>query len=300
MNTLFDQIFDQETDLLAQVDAIEIDNTERIAQEDKEHCILIQQCCHLALDQLEMSYKKMMEDSKEYIECGIVKIDFNETFRHILHDWQVKDPATKYTLKHYVPCMQEKTVRILFAETCHMFANDIVSYFNSKYGINVKCTDRFKTVQTIDKFDPTFRPYYEEIVDEVIAHLGGRTFAQTMEDEVYANALKDYNRKYMEIKGRRITVNYFIDTSYFSTELTYSTLCELDSIIDAIYYFFTGYNYKGSTNTFLKTTDNIKAGETYECIIPEIEHFRFFKNRKMEIQFKTESLAKRFYDRIKN
>lgn len=292
-------LFDNETDLLAQVEAVEIDNTERISPEDREYCMHIQKCCHQALDQLERNYRQMMEDSKEYIESGTVKIQFNDTYGHVFSEWQIKDPATNYRLKHFIPCMQERTIRNLFAEACHMFANDIVDYFNDKYGINVKRTDRFKTVQDITKFDPTFRPQYEDIVDDVIAHLGGRSFAQTMEDEIYANALRYYHKDEIEIKGSRLTVGCFADACFYRNELSYETQSQLEKFIDALHYYLTGHRYPGGINGYLNTNRTPEVSKTYGCVLPKIEHFKFYKNRKMEVKFKSESDAKGFYERIK-
>ena len=56
-------LFNQETDLLAQVDAVVIENTQRISEEDRQFCEDIQKHCHSALAQLQESFQQMMEQN---------------------------------------------------------------------------------------------------------------------------------------------------------------------------------------------------------------------------------------------
>lgn len=293
MNTLFD------TDLLAQVDAVVIDNTERISEKDKEYCELVQNHCHKALSQLQDALREMMAKSEPYIQSGTVKIKFEDTYDHSYYEYDIKDVQKKYMLKHYVPCMQEKTIRKLFTETCRMFATDIIGYFNNRYGINMRDSEMYRNVPGINDFDPAFRPKYQDIVDMVIAHLGGRTFAQTMEDEVYANALKDYEKNNMSVKGAAISIEHYAHSCMFRTDLSYETCRSIERLSDAISLFFAGVRSNLSISELLQTCRDPKQGETYGCAIPEILHFRFYKNDKMEIRFRNASDAQKFYERIK-
>lgn len=293
MNTLFD------TDLLAQVDAVVIENTQRISEEDRQFCEDIQKHCHSALAQLQESFQQMMEQSKPYIESGMIKIRFDETYENSYDEWTVKDIEKKYQLKHFIPCKQEKTIRILFTETCRMFVTDIIGYFNNKYGINISDSNMFRDVPNIKNFDATYRPNYHEIVDMVIAHLGGRSFAQTMEDEVYSNALRDYQKKWANVKGSILNVEHYAHTCMFDNDLNYGTIQDLNRFMDALYYYCTGAICKMTPNDFFGTRRQLQQGEKYTSFfLPEIEHFKFYKNNKMEVKFKNPNSAKEFHAKI--
>lgn len=293
-------LFEENTDLLSQVEAISVDNTQRISSQDKEYCELVQNHCHKALSQLEDSLREMMAQSEPYIRSGIVQIKYEDTYDHSYYEYDIKDVRKKYMLKHYVPCMQEKTIRKLFTETCRMFTTDIIGYFNNRYGISMHDSETYRNVPGINDFDPTFRPKYQDIVDMVIAHLGGRTFAQTMEDEVYANALRDYEKNYMSVKGAVVSIEHYAHTHMFDTDLNYETRGKIERLSDAITLFFTGVRSTMSTSQLFQICHNPRQGETYRCAIPEIVHFRFYKNDKMEIRFRNASDAQKFYERIKN
>ncbi len=293
MNTLFD------TDLLAQVDAVVIDNTERISEKDKKYCELVQNHCHKALSQLQDTLREMMAQSEPYIQSGTGKIKFEDTYGHSYDEWTIKDVQKKYMLKHYVPCMQEKTIRILFTETCRMFVTDIIGYFNNKYGINISDSNMFRDVPNIKNFDASYRPNYHEIVDMVIAHLGGRSFAQTMEDEVYSNALRDYQKRWANVKGSILNVEHYAHTCMFDNDLNYETIQNLNRFMDALYYYYTGTICKMTPNDLFGTRRQLQQGEKYASVfLPEIEHFKFYKNNKMEVKFKNPNSAKDFLAKI--
>lgn len=291
-------LFNQDMDLLSQVEAIQIDNNERISKEDKEHCEYLQELCYRTLDQLQRSHEDMYAASKEYIDSEFLCVEYGEEYNLKKSEWHVSTSMEeKYRCKHYIPILQEKKIRNLFTETCHMFCNHVIDYFNNKYGITVECPDRFRGCIKLKDFDPTFRPKYDELVDIVIAHLGGRTFAQTMEDEVYAQALPKYLKDAVELKGNKITINYFID-SYYRDELSYDTISRLDMFIDALNYFYTGVKCVLKPKEFLKSIYDLRIGSAYECILPGVEQFKFYKNRKMEVKFKSSADAQKFHTKL--
>lgn len=292
-------LFDTENDLLAQVEAIEIDNIERISQEDRELCQLVQKCCNETLDQLEESYRKMMEDSKPYIDDETVIIKFDETYWLKNDDWNLDSVEGRFKNRQYISCMNEKVIRKLFREACRIFLTSIIDHFNKKYGITVPYSDMYNDVPDIKTFNPSFRPQYNDVVDMVIAHLGGRTFAQTMEDEVYAKALEDYERERMSIKGNSIAIEHYAHSGYFDSELTYDTCRKIERLYDAICYMFTEAKCGYGIQTLLCTNHRPEQGKKYDCILPEIKSFQFFKNDKMEIKFHSALDAQKVYEKLK-
>lgn len=291
-------LFNQELDLLSQVEAIQIDNNERISKEDKEHCEYLQRICHQTLDQLQRSHEEMFSASKEYIDSGFVERKFGREYELTKSEWYATTIEEKYRCKHYIPVIHEKEIRKLFLETCRMFSYDVIDYFNKKYGITVENPNTYKERSDSKDFDPTFRPKYDELVDIVIAHLGGRTFAQTMEDEIYKFAIAKYLKDEIEIKGNKIVINYFVNSQYYSDSISYETNTRLIGLIDAIYYQFKGKRYTGEPKEFLNNRGDLSIGCTYGCIIPEIDHFKLYKNRKLEVKFKSSTDAQKFYTKL--
>lgn len=290
-------LFNQECDLLAQVEAIEIDNCQRISKEDREYCEAIQALCHGTLQQLHDTYEQMMESLKPLVESGFIVLKYNEKYEFYKAEWYMTTEE-KYKASQYIPGLQEHTVRKLFRITCRTFVHDIIEHFNSKYGIEVKIPDTYTETLTPDKFDPSERPQYNELVDIVIAHLGGRSFAQAMEDEIYENALPKYMKERVTVKGNILSIEHYAHSCMYDFDLSSTTIQNLTFFIDALHYFFTGLKCRQNPNEFFGQYRELKQGMKYECPIPEVEYFRFYKNDKMEVRFKKPHMADEFYKKI--
>ena len=119
-----------------------------------------------------------------------------------------------------------------------------------------------------------------------------------MEDEIYKFAIAKYLKDEIEIKGNKIVINYFVNSQYYSDSISYETNTRLIGLIDAIYYQFKGKRYTGEPKEFLNNRGDLSIGCTYGCIIPEIDHFKLYKNRKLEVKFKSSTDAQKFYTKL--
>lgn len=190
-------------DLLSSIYEVEIRNEEKISEEDREFCQQQQEKLYAVLGQLDWWYNLYTANSKRYAESHHLKyaengsVDSREPYRP-------HDTVEDYSAYEYKPFDGTNKVVQLYYKAVNRFSTDITQYFNCKYDVEVPLPD-----VNPDQIKILFRPTYQTHVDHVIAHLGGRSFRETAEEELIQRFLSvvrpwGWDTAKPEVKGKKI------------------------------------------------------------------------------------------------
>lgn len=168
------------TDLLSSIYKIQIRNEEKISDADRVFCENQQQSLYKTLDEIDRWYSIFKEEALKYKESHRVSFEVNgKVNKHDSYHNRYGYERTDYTDFEFKPF---DNIDKLVEKNCNAvtaFARTIVSYFNKTYNVSVPAPDiDDKTLQM------GFRPVYQSYVDQVIEHLGGKSFRDTAEDEL--------------------------------------------------------------------------------------------------------------------
>ena len=204
-------------DLLSSIMGVEVKNEEKIAAEDREFCEDRQTKLHATLRQLQWWYKLFKANAEPYRELyNLVYEENGSVDRSQLRRFYHNEGRDDYSTFAFRPFESIDTVVKLYGKAVKAFADDIVHHFNSKYGVSVP-TPRIDEDTLPMGTMPTYQPH----VDAVIAHLGGKGFRETAEDELigrFHKVLMPYscNNFKAELKGDKIVIPHVLSFSNFS------------------------------------------------------------------------------------
>ena len=152
-----------------------------------------------------------------------------------------------------------------------------------------------------------FRPVYESYVDHVIAHLGGKGFRETAEEELIARlhkVLMPYSRDNFkaELKGDKIVIPNILCFSKYSwdntLQLTGSSERDLNDLCAGIIFSMTE-SLNGGINYLVGfDRENVDVSRWYNLISGPVS-VKLFKNCRLDVKFKDAGAAGRCWKNLR-
>ena len=291
------------TDLLSSIYKIEINNEKKISDTDRIYCENQQARLYKSLDEIERWYGIFTEEVAKYKESH--KVSYLPNGKVKIHDPYidpydyVKKDYTYFEFKPFEEINQlvEKNYNAVTA-----FAKSIVAHFNSTYNVSVPYPDIDE-----ERLQIGFRPVYQNYVDSVIEHLGGKSFRDTAEEELikrFHNAVKPgkWSKVKPELKKDKISFADVIMFDSFWSErnkMHYNYRQELENLCAGIA-FGADNTLHGSTSMIIQfDDDNIDISQPYTLTTSNAESIKFFKNGRIDVKFENAKMAEQCFRKTK-
>ncbi|MGM0817739.1 MAG: hypothetical protein ACQEUO_19915, partial [Bacillota bacterium] len=252
--------------LLQRFEAVEIDHTSRISQEDEQFCLNEQKSYEIAWKTLEKAY---------------------ESVNTLLLDFSIKD---KYIRKYGVVSEIEKA-----REECNeAFIRAITIYFSKKYNVEFDYSIIYKSY-SFEQFIT-----FEDVLDHLFEQLGGYSFAE-MANEQIKDKIKESVYRF-EVKKNTLHLPNFLDIEewFRSFKIFYQSKGKLEKLFNALMLFENGSLREASALNQIK--NEMGEGSKHHAIFEKysfdtfqkIKSFKAFKNGKVSIEFHSIELANEF------
>lgn len=291
------------TDLLSSIYKIQIRNEEKISDADRIFCEGQQASLYRSLDEISRWYDIFVEEAAKYKDShkltylpnGQVKKSdpYNDRYDAIRSDY------TDFEFKPFddIDKLTEKNYNVIRA-----FAKSIVAHFNNTYNVSVPYPEIEK-----DTLPMGFRPLYQSYVDQVIEHLGGRSFRDTAEEELikrFHSAVKPgpWSKVKPELKKDKISFPNIVRFDEFWPEknkLHYNYLKELENLCAGIAFGADNTLYGGTSMIIRFDDNNVDISSPYVLSISNAEEMKFFKNGRIDVRFKDAKIAEACFYKLK-
>ncbi|MEK5461021.1 hypothetical protein NST36_19460 [Bacillus sp. FSL R5-0293] len=253
--------------LLQKLEAVEIDHTSRISQEDEQFCINEQKSYEVAWKGLEQAYKSV---------------------KTLMLVESIKD---KYIYKYGVISEIEKALK----DCNYRFISEIKAYFSKKYNVE------FNSSSIVDNYSFEQLITFEEVLDHLFEQLGGFTFDE-MANQQIKNKINEAVYKF-EVKKSTLHLPNFV---YFESDwmgglqISWRTQEKMTKLFDALALF--EYGEPTKINKFVSIEKEMREGSRKAFIFDKyeienfnkIKSFKAFKNGKVSIEFYSVDLANEF------
>lgn len=290
-----------DTNLLKAFDKIEVNNLDKISEDDRIFCENQQKSLYETLDHLKKWYDLFLPEVLKYKDTFRIKIKTNgEVEFHEPHDPnEYNTIPVNYKKFQFFPF---QTINIIVKnrqDAIKKFGNSIFHYFSQTYNIHKPdCDIGYKSL-SID-----YKPNYVTYVDTVLLNLGGLGFTEAAENELiesFHNTIHRYHRHDLpEIKGKTII---FYDLLTLETNnrnglcLRYESKRHLHNFCKGLAFFGQG-RFNGDWSIIFKFNEyNLDFSDHYSLAIGA--DLKFFKNGRVDIRFKDAATAQHFYKTMK-
>lgn len=287
-------------DKLANVDMTE-DN--RISAEDRKYCEAHQKAYELAMENL--------KGLVFYLECAEAEQD------DVLGDYDV------YTRKYssYIS-IEDFSIRKVEEKIMHShekFVRYLVNYFDKTYHIELDVdkiigflipqkpeydyTNRINYEKRVEGWEKEMEDVslkFEDVLDQILIQLDGRTFVERAVDEIIENCRYrswDNGEPYFEIKGDTIRFrDYFCSYEYWISRDRWKLSGRMKSIVPAIYHYETNCigNYPHSFNRLF---DEFYYSELDFDNDNKLKTIKCFKNGRVDVKFTSKTNATVFAEK---
>jgi hypothetical protein len=291
-----------ELDLLPSIYKIQIRNEEKISDTDRIFCEEQQASLYRSLDEIGRWYNIFAGEAAKYTESHKVtylangKVKMHEAYRGYE---TVRTDYTDFEFKPFddIDKLAEKNYNAILA-----FAKSIVAHFNNTYNVSAPYPEIDK-----EKLPVGFRPLYQSYVDQVIEHLGGRSFRDTAEDELIRRFLHAvspgrWSKVKPELKKDKIVFPDVISFDSFWTEknkLHYNYRKELEDLCAGIAFGADNTLHGGTSMIIRFDDDNVDISSPYTLSISNAEEMKFFKNGRIDVKFKDAKTADACFYKLK-
>jgi hypothetical protein len=184
-----------------------------------------------------------------------------------------------------------------------IFAVHIISHFNNAYKLSVDFPETDKEHLAID-----FVPQYMEHVDTVIAHLGGRSFRETAEDELIRRVQQSVHRynghPLPEVKGKSVIFQSMVNFDSFHLQYgKYIINWTVSSTLEALcagLAFYAQNRINGDTGIIAGfDRQNVNITDCYPLSTSPAEYIKFYKNGRVDVKFKDTASAGDCFRKLK-
>lgn len=291
------------TDLLSAIYGIDIRPDSRISSADREYCERQQKALYETLERLCRWYGIFANEAEQYRESH--KSEYKPNGRIVSRRLYApyNDNPTDYDDMEFKPFESIDAIVKLNHRAQSAFAERIVRYFNRTYNISVPMPQIDSETLTMD-----FRPEYTSYVDTIIAHLGGRSFRSTAEEELlkrFHDTVKPgcWSNTKPELKGNKIVFPDIVrfDSFYFaygSNHIHYNYRSDIERFCEGIV-FAADDRLDGNAKSIIGFNDNdVDLNRWYELTTDNAAHMRFYKNGRIDVRFENAAQAERCYLRL--
>lgn len=278
-------------DLLHKFNQVEIENTSRISSEDKRFC---------------EGHQKAYERALAYYRQG--EKDYQAAYQEYSEIMSGINPNPKYASENHVYMgFYESVDPSKFYDSlqkCHLiFVRRLVGHFNSTYQVELDVEKIQELVmpekpggnnlikrKEFEAYEEKLRTLvlrYEDIVDQVIARLGGYSFAEKalaeLKDKCRTAAYNKYHSKWnITLKGRTLSVD---------SNACYETSNGRFKVREGFYPFFKAlvYDELGSQKYPAHMQDFIGKGSINQKVtfgyLEKLDYIQMFKNGRLDFKF---------------
>lgn len=290
-------------DLLSSVYSIQIKNEEKISEDDRQYCERQQQALNETIHQLKWWYELFKANGVRYQESHKVSYEANGIVKSRESYSVYSEDKDHYKRHEFLPFESLNKVVEQYQRTVHSFARRIISYFNEKYNLSVPDPDIDEKTLPFG-----FLPKYQSYVDQVIAHLGGKGFRETAEEELLARfieVVRPYRRDTVkpELKGNTISFPRAVRYKDYSwdddSKISWSNVSNFNHFCAGIFFGIFGLlngNY-GQITDF--DPDKVDFTRTYDLTVGGAATMKLFKNGRVDIKFKEKKFADSFFKTLK-
>ena len=269
--------FDFDDDILSKFDNIEINNNSRISADDEEFCIVEQEQYNIAITMM----LNLMEEIKKSSGMDLLN-----------GKWYEEKSSNKYLDSYKL-----KEIVLIIDGIKQTFIDKITYHFSNKYNVTIKK----ERMQKNYGYDIT----YNNIIDDIILQLDGFTFTEKaikeLKDKTRTTySYSDYRKtSNMSIKNNKVIIDgrYAYKDSIWNQ---YRLNGDFGKIFTALYHFENGTMPTDGTELHNRycgyaNEKNENNYDKYEITtLTKATAIKFFKNGKLEIEFKSNQYATYF------
>jgi len=269
--------FNFDDDILSKFDNIEINNNSRISADDEEFCIVEQEQYNIAITMM----LNLMEEIKKSSGMDLLNGKWYE----------------EKSTNRYLDSYKLKEIVLIIDGIKQTFIDKITYHFSNKYNVTIKQ----ERMQKNYGYDIT----YNNIINDIILQLDGFTFTEKaikeLKDKTRTTySYSDYRKtSNMSIKNNKIVIDgryAYKDTIWNQYRLN----GDFGKIFTALYHFENGTIPINGTELHNRYCgyDNERKERNYDkyeiATLTKTTAIKFFKNGKLEIEFKSNQYASYF------
>ncbi len=280
---------------------VEVKNEEKIAAEDRQYCEERQAKLYATLHQLKWWYGLFKANAERYREkYNVTYEESGSVDKYKLRNFYHSEGSEDYSAFEFLPFKAINDVVESYGKAVRAFAYHIVKHFNDKYSVSVPSPNIDE-----EKLPMGFLPIYQTYVDMVIAHLGGKGFHETAEEELIArfhDKVTGYRDKLKaELKGDKIVIPdiIWLDCTYRGClRLNWDSVCNLSKLCAGLIFGTTG-SLNGVVSYISGfDSENVDVSRWYEMISGPVS-VKFFKNHRVDFKFKDAAAAERCWKKLR-
>jgi hypothetical protein len=290
----------ESNNLLGVFDNIQVKNEEKITRADLEFCEAQQNEVEKALAALDKWYGVFREAALELSESHPVEFHADGSINHITSYHRNGFYDSDYQRYAFRPFESINAIVEKRKNTVKVFIYNILKYFNKAYSLSVPFPDINENELPID-----FAPQYMAYVDLVIAHLVGRSFRETAEDElirsVQITVHRYSNHALPEARGKSIVFNSLIryNPYYKECKIDWSESSHLE-VLCAGLAFYGQQRLNGDTGIISGfNRENVDITDWHPLSTSPAEYMKFYKNGRVDIRFKDAASAEECFQKLK-
>lgn len=289
-------------DLLSGILRVEIRNEEKITAQDRLYCERQQELLYKTLAQIDRWYGIFTEEAEQYRESH--RISYKENGEMSYRESLYPDDNS-YSHHEFKPFKAINGLVSANLDANESFASRIVGYFNRTYNVSVP-------IPKIDKetLRMGFRPEYMTYVDAVIGHLGGRSFRQTAEDELFRRFLQlvrpgRWSKVKPELKGDKISFpnivgfDDFYYSNYGKNHIHYNYSDRVATLCEGIAFGSDNILCGDERMVMRLDKDDVDVSGWYDLTTTNATGMKFFRNGRVDVRFIDRETASRCFSRLR-
>lgn len=289
-------------DLLSGILGVEIRNEEKITASDRLYCERQQELLYKTLAQIDRWYGIFTEEAEQYRESH--RISYKENGEMSYRESLYPDDNS-YSHHEFKPFKAINGLVSANLDANESFASRIVGYFNRTYNVSVP-------IPKIDRetLRMGFRPDYMTYVDAVIEHLGGRSFRQTAEDELFRRFLQlvrpgRWSKVKPELKGDKISFpnivgfDDFYYSNYGKNHIHYNYSDRIATLCEGIAFGSDNLLCGDERMVMRLDKDDVDVSGWYDLTTTNATGMKFFRNGRVDVRFIDRETASRCFSRLR-
>lgn len=291
------------TDLLSGILEVEIRNEEKITAQDRLFCEKQQEQLYRTLDRIERWYGVFTEEAEQYRESHRLVYKENGEVKYRITNSNTEYDG--YTCHEFKPFKSINELVAANHAANQSFADRIVRYFNLTYNVSVPVPQTDK-----DTLKMGFRPHYMTFVDTVIEHLGGRSFRQTAEEELFKRFHQlvkpgRWSKVKPELKGDKISfpdiVSFddFYYEHYRKNHIHYNSRGRISGFCEGVAFGADGVLCGSSRIVIGLDEDDIYITRWYDLTTTNATRIKIFRNGRIDVRFRDREAANLCFNRLR-
>lgn len=295
-------------DLLEKFSIVEVQADDRITENDKHYCETQQKAYETAIS--------------NFMELSFFWSDMEAAQRELLGEKN----SHRYLSSRNGPSISQKSIEQHIKSLHHDFILNLVWYFNSAYHVSVDSSEvagailpkdpqehwrgNYRELEKLEELCAAYKEQmqsltvrYQDVVDQIIFRLDGRTFAERAFQELYTKchnaAWNPYDQK-PKFQRKKDTISFsgyfcrFRDWPYDGWEIEDS----MQEILRGIAHFETdSYGVLPMGFSGLLGYNNVKEPVIEFPTCEKVKQMKLFKNNRVDLKFSSPEFAERFIDK---